>query len=196
MWWESLSIFQQVMFIIAVSASGVMVIFLILMLFGIDGAEYDGVDIPDVGIDISNDEPLSSIAGLRILTVRGALVFLSIGAWVAYLFAPVVGPILGTVFGIILGVAAAYLQALAFKATLKLESEGNMDYHNAIGKVATVYMRIPKLKSGKGKVSIIIQERFAEIDAVTDEKEDLLPKTNVEVIGMEDQNTLIVRSKS
>ncbi len=196
MWWESLSVFQQVMFIIAVSASGVMVIFLILMLFGIDGAEYDGVDIPDMDIDLSNDEPLSSIAGLRILSVRGVLVFLSIGAWVAYLLAPVVGPIFGTVFGVILGVAAAYLQALAFKTAMKLESEGNLDYHHAIGKMATVYMRIPKSKSGKGKVTIIIQERLAEIDAMTDEKEDLLPKSTVEVIGMEDQNTLIVRSKS
>lgn len=196
MWWESLSVFQQVMFIIAVSASGVMVIFLILMLFGIDGSEYDGVDIPDVDIDFTNDEPLSSIAGLKILTVRGALVFLSIGAWVAYLFVSLVGPIFASLIGIAFGIAAAYLQALAFKATLKLESEGNIDYHHAIGKIATVYMRIPRSKTGKGKVSIIIQERLAEIDAVTAEDHDLMPKTNVEVIGMEDQNTLIVKSKS
>lgn len=196
MWWETLSVFQQVMFIVAVSASGVMVIFLILMLFGIDGSEYDGVDIPDMDVDFANDEPLSDIAGLRILTVRGVLVFLSIGSWIAYLFEPVVGPYLGSLFGVILGLGAAYLQALAFRATLKLESVGNMDYHNAIGKIATVYMRIPRAKTGKGKVSVIIQERLAEIDAVTEEDVDLLPKTNVEIVGLENQNTLIVRSKS
>lgn len=194
MWWESLSVFQQVMFIIAVSASGVMVIFLILMLFGIDGAEYDGVDIPDSSVDVFNDEPLTGIAGLRILTVRGMLVFLAIGAWVAYLFSSLSGPIISSVIGIVFGVGAAYLQALAFRATLKLESVGNMDYHNAIGKIASVYLRIPRSKSGKGKISIIIQDRLAEVDAITEEAQDLLPNTSVEVIGMEDQNTLIVRS--
>ncbi len=194
MWWESLSGFQQIMFIIAVSSTAVMLIFLVLMLIGIDGTDFDGVDAPDIDVDFVNDEPLSGIGGLRILTLKGILAFLSIGAWSAYLFFELTGPFLASLIGIVFGLIAAYLQALAYRAMMKLESSGNMDYKNAIGKTGTVYMRVPKMNSGKGKITVVVQERFAEIDAVTDEDEDILPKTSVVVIGMVDPTTLVIKT--
>lgn len=194
MWWESLSVFQQVMFVIAVSSTAVMLIFLVLMLIGIDGTDFDGVDAPDLDIDLLNDEPLSGIGGLRILTLRGILAFLSIGAWSAYLLVDVMRPIFASFIGIVLGLIAAYLQALAYRAMMKLESSGNIDYKNAIGKTGTVYMRVPKKNSGKGKITLVIQERYAEIDAVTEEEEDILPKTSIVVIGLLDPTTLIIKT--
>ncbi|PKK98331.1 MAG: hypothetical protein CVV57_07450 [Tenericutes bacterium HGW-Tenericutes-2] len=194
MWWESLTSFQQIMFVIAVSSSAVMLIFLVLMLIGVDGSDFDGVDAPDLDVDFLNDEPLSGIGGLRILTLKGVLAFLSIGAWTAYLFVDVLGPIFSSLIGVVLGFVAAYLQALAYRAMMRLESSGNIDYNNAVGKTGTVYMRVPKLKSGKGKVTLVIQERYAEIDAVTEEEEDILPKTSIVVIGLLDPTTLIIKT--
>jgi len=194
MWWESLTSFQQILFVIAVSSTAVMLIFLVLMLIGVDGADFDGVDTPDLDVDFLNDEPLSGIGGLRILTLKGILAFLSIGAWTAYLFADVLGPIFASLIGVVLGFVAAYLQALAYRAMMKLESSGNIDYNNAVGKTGTVYMRVPKLKSGKGKITLVIQERYAEIDAVTEEEEDILPKTSIVVIGLIDPTTLIIKT--
>ena len=194
MWWESLTSFQQIMFVIAVSSSAVMLIFLVLMLIGVDGSDFDGVDVPDLDVDFLNDEPLSGIGGLRILTLKGVLAFLSIGAWSAYLFAEMMRPIFASLIGIVLGFVAAYLQALAYQAMMKLESSGNIDYNNAVGKTGTVYMRVPKLKSGKGKVTLVIQERYAEVDAVTEEEEDILPKTSIVIIGLLDPTTLIVKT--
>jgi hypothetical protein len=194
MWWESLTSFQQIMFVIAVSSSAVMLIFLVLMLIGVDGTDFDGVDAPDLDVDFLNDEPLSGIGGLRILTLKGILAFLSIGAWSAYLFVEVMSPILASLIGVVLGFIAAYLQALAYRAMMKLESSGNIDYNNAVGKTGTVYMRVPKLKSGKGKITLVIQERYTEIDAVTEELEDILPKTSIVVIGLLDPTTLIIKT--
>ena len=194
MWWESLTSFQQIMFVIAVSSSAVMLIFLVLMLIGVDGSDFDGVDTPDLDVDFLNDEPLSGIGGLRILTLKGVLAFLSIGAWTAYLFVDLLGPIFSSLFGVVLGFVAAFLQALAYRAMMRLESSGNIDYNNAVGKTGTVYMRVPKLKSGKGKVTLVIQERYAEIDAVTEEEEDILPKTSIVVIGLLDPTTLIIKT--
>lgn len=57
MWWESLNSFQQIMFIIAVTTSAVMVIFIVLMFIGMDGSDFDGIDSPDMDVDIINDEP-------------------------------------------------------------------------------------------------------------------------------------------
>jgi len=194
MWWEQLSSFQQGMFMIAVSASFVMVIFLVLMLIGIEGADFDGVD--DVSdVDIINDEPLSGIGGLKILTIRGILAFISMGAWTAYLLVNWMHPLWASAIGIVVGSISAYLLALAFRATYKLESSGNLDYANAIGQLGTVYIRVPKSKSGKGKITLTIQERYIEVDAMTEWDQDLMPKTVVEVVGIEDTTTLIIKPK-
>jgi len=194
MWWEQLSSFQQGMFIIAVSASFVMVIFLVLMLIGIEGADFDGIDdISDV--DIINDEPLSGIGGLKILTIRGILAFISMGAWTAYICVNWMHPLWASAIGIVVGSISAYLLALAFRATYKLESSGNLDYANAIGQLGTVYIRVPKSKSGKGKITLTIQERYIEVDAMTECDQDLMPKTVVEVVGIEDMTTLIIKPK-
>jgi membrane protein implicated in regulation of membrane protease activity len=194
MWWEQLSSFQQGMFIIAVSASFVMLIFLVLMLIGIEGSDFDGVD--DVSdVDVINDEPLSGIGGLKILTIRGILAFISMGAWTAYLLVNWMHPLIASAIGIVVGAISAYLLALAFKATYRLESSGNLDYTNAIGQIGTVYIRVPKSKIGKGKITLTIQERYIEVDAMTEWDQDLMPKTIVEVIGIEDTTTLIVKPK-
>ena len=195
MWWDSLLVFQQVMFILAVTASFVMLIFIVLMLIGIDHSDFDGIDSPDFHLDVINDEPLSAIGGLKVISVRGVLAFISIGGWAAFLFAELMSPWFATLIGLVFGTVAAYLVALAFRAIFKLESSGNIDYENSIGKIGTVYMRIPKKRSGKGKVTIVLQERLIEADAVTNEDEDIKPRTEVEVIGVVETTTLIVKSK-
>ncbi len=195
MWWDSMSALEQVLFVLASSSTAIMIIFLVMLLLGFDTDEFDGIGDPDVDFDGINDDPFTGIAGLKILTLRNALVFLAIGSWVAFLLVSSLGVWLGIILGLVAGMIAAFLQALAFRATLKLESAGNLDYSNAIGKKGTVYLRIPQGRSGKGKVSILVQERLTEIDAVTDEKEDILPKTSVEVVGLLDSATLIVKSK-
>jgi hypothetical protein len=196
MWWESLTLFQQVMFVIAVGTTGVLIVFLVLMIVGMDeGATYDGVDSGDFDVDVFNDEPLSAFSGLRILTIRGILTFLSIGGWVSYLLSSVLPPIFASLIGAIIGLIAAYLLALAFRASLKLESSGNIDYRNAIGKSAAVYIRIPKKNSGRGQVSMNVQGKLMEIDAVTEDEDDLIRNTEVVVVSLLDETTLVVKRK-
>ncbi len=195
MWWESMTLLQQILFVLASSATAIMIIFLIMMLLGFETDEFDGGDVPDLTGDSINDDPLTGIAGLKVLTLRGILVLVSIGGWTAYLLVETLLPWLAILIGVIVGVVAAYLQALAFRATLRLESEGNLDYKNAIGLHGTVYMRVPKSKTGKGKVTVNIQDRLIEIDAITEEESDILPKTSVIVSGLEDPTTIIVKTK-
>ena len=196
MWWEGLSNFQQVIFVVASSATLLLFIFLILMLFGIsEDSSFDGGDFDDFDLDPYNDEPFGAFTGLRVLTLRGALTFLSIGGWTAFLLDPAIGFWPTLAIGFVVGLLAAVLLALAFKWSLRLESSGNIDYKNAIGKTANVYLRVPKQKSGTGKITLILQERLVEVSAVTNEEEDLLVNTIVEIIGLEDETTLIVKRK-
>lgn len=195
MWWSSMSTLEQVLFVLASSSTAIMIIFLIMLLLGFDTDEFDGIGTPDVDVDGINDDPITGIAGLKVLTLRGALVFLALGSWTAFLLVGSIGIWWGLLIGIVVGVIAAFIQALAFRATLRLESAGNMDYSNAVDKSGTVYIRIPKQRFGKGKISIIIQDRLAEVDAVTDEKEDIMPNASVVVVGLIDSSTVIVKSK-
>jgi hypothetical protein len=171
-----------------------MLIFLLLMIFGMDDSKFDG-GFKDEDLDFLSDEPLSAISGLKIFTIRGALAFLSVGGWIVYIFAPVLHVLLVIFAGILAGLLASYLQALAFSAAMKLESSGNLDYTRTIGKTASVYIRIPKERTGKGKVMINLEDLFIEVDAITDEKSDLLSKTMVEIIGLENDTTVIVGIK-
>jgi len=197
-WWEALSVFQQVMFTVASAATIVMIIFLILMMFGASefGGDVDDPSDVDLNADGINDEPLSAFSGFRVLTLRGALAFLAIGGWTAYGFYTVVGPWLSILFGIVAGAVAAFLLALAFRATLKLENEGNLDYHNAIGKIGTVYIKVPKSRKGSGKVTLTMQERFIEADAVTEDLLDLTTGTAVDILDVVNETTLIVTKKA
>ena len=210
MWWDNLSNLQQTSFIIAISATIIMVIFIILMLIGMDGAEsfdgdvdididFDGdvdVDFDDVDgagdVDAYNHDSIISISGLRILTIRGILAFFSIGGWTVYLLADNVNAWLAIVIGAIAGAIASVLLAIAMKAVMKLESSGNLDYKGAVGKIAVVYIRIPKNGIGKGKVIFNHQGKMLEVDAITKGKEDIIAKNEVKIIALENETTLVV----
>ncbi len=210
MWWDSLTNLQQISFIIATAATSIMIIFIILMLIGMDGAEsFDGdmdfdadVDIDadvdvdadvDGDVDVFNNDSIFSIGGLRIVTIRGVLAFFSIGCWMIFGLGDSVPVWLSLLLGVLSGALAAYLLAVAMKSILKLESTGNLDYRTAVGKTASVYIRVPKERSGKGKVMLNHQGKMVEVDAITDNKEDLLNKTEVKIVGLENETTLIVK---
>jgi tetrahydromethanopterin S-methyltransferase subunit D len=65
-----MSTLEQVLFILASSSTAIMIIFLIMMLLGFDSDEFDGGDVPDMSSDGINDEPITGIAWLKILTLR------------------------------------------------------------------------------------------------------------------------------
>jgi len=206
MWWENLNNLQQVMFIIATVATALMIIMIIMMLIGMDGgesfdgdigADFDGSDLDSGDLDDAGDafnsESFFSIGGLKIITIRGALAFFSIGGWVVYLMAESNPVWLAILIGVICGLAAAIMLAYVMRALFKLESSGNLNYNTAIGKVAVVYIRIPKSGMGKGKVIFTHQGRMVEVDAITKDTEEIMPKKEVKILGLENETTLIVK---
>ena len=65
------------------------------------------------------------------------------------------------------GGAVMLIVAWLLHAQLKLQSAGNVDPTNAIGKSATVYLRIPGKRAGAGKITVSIQGRTMEYAAIT-----------------------------
>jgi len=207
MWWDSLNNLQQVMFIIATVATSLMIILIIMMLIGMDGGEaFDGdidvdANLDDVddgsfggSSDVFNQESFFSLGGLKIVTIRGVLAFLSIGGWVVFIMADSSPVWLAILIGVLSGSVAAVLLAFVMRAIFRLESSGNLDYSTAVGKTATVYIRIPKNNEGKGKIMLVHQGKMIEVDAITKEVNEIITKKEVIIVGLEDDTTFIVKS--
>jgi hypothetical protein len=197
-WWESLSLFQQIMVCIAGPCSLIIVIKLILMLIGFgDGDTFDtaeNVDFnaTDMSSDMINHDGFLSLGEFKVFTLKGALIFLSIGGWLAMALAYTMTPWLASVIGVLGGSIVAFFIGLIFHYAMKLQSKENINYANAVNHTGTVYIPIPAQRKGKGKINMTIEEKFAEIDAVTDDNALIETGESVIVKGLEDNNTLIV----
>lgn len=199
-WWNSLDVFKQIMFCIAVPSTLIIVIQLILMLIGFggddsfDSADVDSdFDVADIDGDPINTEGFLSLGGMRLFTLRGALAFLAVGSWLAMALSYTMNPYLALLIGVLGGALVAFLIALGFHFALKLQASGNINFKKAVGMVGTVYLRIPPGRSGKGKINLTLQERFVDVDAVTDDDEMIETGLPIEVIAVEEDNTMVVR---
>lgn len=196
-WWNVLNLFQQIMVCIAAPATLLIIIQLILILIGFhtdDSFETGDTDnnIGGMTTDVINNEGFFNIGGLKILTIRGVLAFLSVGGWLALALAYTLSPLMSSIIGILAGALISFLIAFAMHSAMKLQSSGNIDYTNAVSHTATVYIRIPPKRTGKGKINITIQERFTEIDAVSDDEDYIDTGLPVNVISLIDDNTVLV----
>jgi len=183
----------------AIPMTVVMMLQLILMIIGVGfGSDTDG-DVDDGGIE-SNAEtspPDSKCYGnastFKIFTIRGIVAFFALGGW-AGLAALTAGlhPFWAIQISLFIGVCALLLAAIVIRLALRMQTSGNINLNNAIAHTADVYIRIPSGRSDKGKVTMLLQERFVELDAVTDNESDILPESKVEVLAITDGDTLVV----
>lgn len=97
------------------------------------------------------------------------------------------------ILAVIVGVAAMYGMYWLMRAIAGLNSSGNERIGNAIGRQATVYLRIPATRSGPGKVQLSMQNRIVEYQAFTDDTEILQAGESVEVVDVAGSDTVYVR---
>lgn len=205
-WWNALSTIQQVFYILAIPSTIILVLQTILLLFGIGGGHDAELSAGDTDVDIDaevdadgsfvpehdlpHDQGAEHEAGLRVLTVRGIVAFLAVCGWIGVAALDMgASPALASVLAIIAGFAAMVLVAVALRFSLKLQQSGNLDLKNAVGLTGEVYVPIPR--GGKGKITLVVQDRFLELDAACAEKE-LSTGEQVRVTAVTESNTLIV----
>ena len=178
-----------VQMVIRVGAISTLLIFIQIIMLLIGFGEFSiNTDIGDL-----DGDGLFDIAGLKLISVRGVLIFLASASWTYLLVYSYGGShTISLVIGIIVGIIAMGLFAYAMKKMLDLQEDGTVDIHNSIGKVGTVYLKIPSNRSGKGKVNVLIQERFAEFDAITEEINEISTGTEVEILKVVN-NILVVK---
>ena len=215
-WWESLSLMERLFACVAIPATVILLIQFVMSLIGLgdhdtemdspdaddlpDGIDLDGDGIPD-GIDLDGDGVPDELehdgehggAGLHLFSLRGIVAALAVYGWAALAVSRAGHPwIMALVVGLIMGAAAMVAVAVVMKLFLRLQSDGTVDVHNAVGLTGEAYLTIPAERSGKGKVNVVIQETMTECAAVTDETEPIPTGASVTVVGLTRERELIV----
>jgi membrane protein implicated in regulation of membrane protease activity len=158
----------------------VMVVQFILLVLGFDT---DGADI-DAGHDAGWFFGVVSIKTL----VAGVTFFGLAGiAFDAYGF----DQASTLVYALAAGAVALFLMAWLMRSLHRLNAQGNVRVHNAIGQPARVYLTIPGNRAGAGKVTVSLQGRTMEYAAVTGAG-DLPTGAAVRVVGIVGGNMLEV----
>jgi hypothetical protein len=209
-WWGSLSALQQVFGYFAIPATLVLIIQSVLVLFGIGhhdveaghggmGAGHGGLDAGHAHADAGHGHAGGGHGhgdisdGFALFSIRGLVAFFSVGGWTGIVLDGAGASAAVTILAsLVAGLAAMLIVALLFYWTAKLQASGNIELNNAVGKEAKVYIPIPANEKGTGKVTLTLQERYVECDAITRAPRGLKTGEFVQVVAVTGENTLIV----
>ena len=85
--------------------------------------------------------------------------------------------------------------AWLMRVLYRLDVQGNVRIEHCIGETGIVYLSIPANQEGAGKVTVSVQNRSMEYAAIT-ENEAIATGTRVEVVGIKDSETLLVKQNT
>ncbi len=209
-WWNSLTIASQIFACIAIPSTIILLIQTVMMFIGIgDDSDIDiGADSADLGDspdgdftpdDIDGDGDIddgSGLDALKIFSLRGIIAFLVVFGWVGLAMSSGGSKLYITLpVAIACGALMMLFIALLIRGVMKLRGDGNIDNRNAVGVSGKVQLTIPANREGTGKVHLMLQGSYVERDAVTDEDTAIRTGSEVVVIGVSGQTTLIVKRK-
>ena len=183
-WFAAFEPFEKVYWSIALIASA---IFIILIILTFVGGEVD--DTGDVDSDIEGDTGIH----FQFLSFKNLIGFFTLFGWSGI---ACIGEGLSKGMTILISTACGLLM-MAIMASLfyylgKLNSSGSLIIENALNQIGEVYLTIGANRSRIGKVHINIQGGMRELDALTDEPSDLHQGDIVTVVQVTGTGILIV----
>lgn len=184
-WFSALTLFERIYWITAIIGSTFLVILLVLT--------FIGGDADDIG-DIDGDLDLDAGIDFQFLSLKNLVGFFTIFGWtgIACLSAELsYGTTL--IVSLFCGLLMMFAMASLFYFLSKLNSGGGaIKITNALGGIGEVYTTIGANRSTLGKVQIKVQGRLREIEALTDEANDLRQGNIIKVTEITNNGILIV----
>jgi len=166
------------------------VIFIFIFIMTFIGGDMDG----DMEADMSELEADDGGVGFQFFTLKNVVAFFTIFGWTGVTCLDN-GISSGTtlVISIIAGILMMFATSALFFWINSLAESGTLKIKNAIGQIGEVYLPIGANRSKIGKVSIKVQGSLRELEAITDEEEDLKTSTVVEVVEIISAELLLVK---
>jgi hypothetical protein len=126
---------------------------------------------------------------LSVRTVVAGLIFFGLGGLAAN--ASGAHPFGSLVIAGTCGFAALYIVGWAMRLLMRLRADGTVRIENALGRQAAVYLTIPGHRTGKGKITVTVQNRTMEYEAET-EHDALATGSTVQVVAITGPDTVDV----
>ena len=169
--WQDWTSLQRLFFCVALFFTLILIVQIILMLLGGDDVDdFDGDDF-----SISDGE------GFVLFTIKGLIAFFAVGGWMGFAFG---GGFLKPVWAILIAVGSGLVAFFAVSLLVywlsKLAMNGTVQIGNTVGKTAEVYLTIPEHGQGYGKITLEVQGRWTEFEAMTEESDPI--KTGSKVV--------------
>ncbi len=136
------------------------------------------VESQESGTDHAHHSSARLFRALSLRTVTAALAFFGLAGLAAQ--SADYPPIEALGIAVAAGLAALYAVYAMLSATRSLRADGTVHIQRALGKEATVYLRIPGKRSGAGKIQINLQNRTVEYLAMT--PDDAIPSGAIVVV--------------
>jgi hypothetical protein len=177
-WWDALNFNLQVFYAIAL-ISAIALLFQVALSFFMD---------MDHELSIGDHD-----SGMGIFTVRGVTAFFTGFGWMGVILTRRDIDLTTTIF-VALIVGSGLMTSLFYmmRAFMRLQSSGNMEYTNAVGQLASVYVSIPPRQGPGGQIELMLQGRLITAEALQKGTETISPGTKVKVIECIGASTLIV----
>jgi len=96
---------------------------------------------------------------------------------------------------IVAGFLAMFTVAYLYNSILKLQTDGTLRIQDSIGQIGKVYLTVPAKGKGVGKVNVLLQERYVELEAITEGAEPINSEEMIRIVGCY-ENTVIVEKYS
>ncbi|WP_350293185.1 hypothetical protein [uncultured Croceitalea sp.] len=185
-WFAALSLFEKIYWTTALISSAIFIVLIILTIVGGDADDMGG----DVDAEVDGDSGI----GFQFLSFKNLMGFFTIFGWsgIACLDNNL-STSLTVIVSVICGLLMMTVMASLFYYLAKLQSSGTLKMKNALNQVGEVYLTVGAKRSSMGKVSINVQGTLRELEALTDEKNDLVQGNVVQVKEVTDNGILIVQ---
>lgn len=188
-WWSGKELFEQIYWAFAIPSTAIFLIMLVLTFVVGDVGDMDG----DVDTDMDADDGI----GFQFFTVKNLVSFFTIFGWIGIGCIDMgYSEMVTMIVSFISGLAMMVLMASIFYMMSKLVEDGTMKTKNAIGKLGEVYIIVPKKGNGFGRIQLNIQGAMREMEAMTNDEEDLQVGKIVKVLEVVDKHILVVTNNN
>ena len=189
-WWAGLDPTMRTYWGIAIFASTIFIIQMVMTFIGIGDADAADADF-DLGGDTDGDT-LDTGGVLQIFSVRNIVNFLLGVGWAGVCFSGYIhNRVWLGIVALLMGCAFVALFIVVYRQMMKLEHNGAFKINDCVGQVADVYLRIPETRKGEGKIQFSFGGSVQELAAITD-GEPIPSGAKVRIVEVVGGHTLLV----
>jgi uncharacterized membrane protein len=186
-WWQGMDFFSKTFWSFALLFS---LLFLIQLVMSFAGGDGDG-STGHADDAIGDDDGI----GYQFFTIKNMVAFFTFFGWTG--IAGINGGLskgLTITLAVAAGAVVVLIMAFMFRSMSKLKQSGTLQINNAVGLVAETYLFIPASRGGFGKVHIKVQGSLHELQAITDDIEQISTGKLVKVTAVVNGSVLVVTS--